>query len=64
MGLDQMDYLDSDGLANGIRRPFSSQDNESDILAPDELGVATVEVVAAVGVDDGVKRMKVRFPKL
>jgi len=60
LGLDQMEgYLDTDGLANGIRRPFSSQDIESDMIGPDELGVAMVEVVAAGGTDDGLKRVKV-----
>ena len=61
MGLDLADYLEPDAFADGIKnKSFSSQDVESDMIGPDELGVATVEVVAAGGTDDAPKRVKVR----
>lgn len=59
--MDQIDYLDSDTLAHGIKRRLSSEEPESDIMASDELGlgVATVEVVA--GTEEGTKKIKVKY---
>lgn len=55
---DQVDYMDSETLAHGIKRRMSSSDErESDVMASDELGVVTVEVVA--GADDTSKKVKV-----
>lgn len=57
---DTVNYTDSDPLAHGIKRRMSSSDErESDIMASDELGVVTVEVVA--GNDDNAKKIKVEF---
>lgn len=51
-----MDYADANSLAHGIKRRLSSSDErESDMLANDELGVVTVEVVA--GSEDGSRKM-------
>lgn len=65
MPQDAVNYTDSDPLAHGIKRRMSSSDeHESDIMASDELGVVTVEVVA--GNDDNNKKVKVhtlRLPK-
>lgn len=58
MPQDAVNYTDSDPLAHGIKRRMSSSDeHESDIMASDELGVVTVEVVA--GNDDNNKKVKV-----
>lgn len=50
--------MDNDVLAHGIKRRMSSSDEqESDMIGGDELGVITVEVVA--GTDDNSKKIKV-----
>lgn len=49
--------MDSDTLAHGIKRRSSTDETESDIMASDELGVATVEVV--VGTEESTKKLRV-----
>lgn len=56
--VDQVDYMDSETLAHGIKRRMSSSDErESDVMPSDDLSVGIVEVIA--GGDEGNKKVKV-----